>query len=326
MNPPRKRPHKKRNRLRTFFVRGLLTVLPIVFTFFILAVAFRFVDQYVTGPVNSVLYWTLERNGLGWQALGFMGVDPYEERFLPETLPRRLGDRLLVNKVTSENPRYAVIIEEWRAENEHFFRNLDTLAIDPDKLHAAVSLRVPPVVGLAVSILLVLSLGSLTGGIIGRTVLSRGDKAMNRIPIVRSIYPYTKQLTDFFLAERKFEFETVVAVEYPRKGLRSIGFVTSAGLKRLREHTGQNLVSVFVPSSPMPMTGYTIFVPAEDLVPLPLTVDEALRTVVSGGVLIPPHEDPGVTASEALAKVHAERLGAISQETDDSVDEEAVGR
>jgi len=180
-----------------------------------------------------------------------------------------------------------------------------------------VLLRIPPVVGLAVSILLVLSLGSLTGGIIGRTIISRGDKAMHRIPLVRSIYPYTKQLTDFFLAERKFEFETVVAVEYPRKGLHSIGFVTSAALKTLREHTDENLVSVFVPSSPMPMTGYTIFVPAEDLVPLPFTVDEALRTVVSGGVLVPPHEDAGITASEAMARTHAHRLGASSDLEDE---------
>jgi uncharacterized membrane protein len=317
VNPSHKRPRRKRNRLRTFFVRGLITLLPIVFTVFILVVAFRFVDQYVTGPVNSVIYWALERNAVGWQGLEFMGLDPYEDRFVAETLPRRLEDRLRANDVTSENPRYAVILEEWRTENEHLFRDLETLAVDPDKLHAAVALRVPPVVGLVVSILLVLSLGSLTGGIIGRTILSRGDKAMHRIPIVRSIYPYTKQLTDFFLSERKFEFETVVAVEYPRKGLHSIGFVTSGALRTLREHTNQNLVSVFIPSSPMPMTGYTIFVPAEDLVPLPFTVDEALRTVVSGGVLIPPHENPEITASEAMAASHAHRLGA-------EADEEAV--
>jgi uncharacterized membrane protein len=318
VNPAPKRPRKKRNRLRTFFVRGLITLLPIVFTVFILVMAFRFVDQYVTGPVNSLIYWVLERNGVGWQGLELMGLDPYEDRFIAETLPRRLEDRLRANDVTSENPRYAVILERWRAENERLFRDLETLAVDADKLHAAVLLRIPPVVGLVVSILLVISLGSLTGGIIGRTILSRGDKAMHRIPIIRSIYPYTKQLTDFFLAERKFEFETVVAVEYPRKGLHAIGFVTSGGLRSLRDHTGQNLVSVFIPSSPMPMTGYTIFVPAGDLVPLPFTVDEALRTVVSGGVLIPPHEEPGVTASEAMAHTHAHRLGA-------STDEGAVG-
>jgi uncharacterized membrane protein len=300
----KKRTGKKKNRLKAFFVRGLLTLLPVVFTVFILVVAFRFVDQYVTGPVNAVIYWALERNGAGWQGLELLGIDPYHEDFYADDLPRRLEDRLRSRNLTSEDPQYAVVMDEWRAENVGFFRDVEELAIDGEKLHVAVLLRVPPVVGLGVSILLVISLGSFAGGIIGRTILSRGDRAMNRIPIVRSIYPYTKQLTDFFLAERKFDFETVVAVEYPRKGLRSFGFVTSSGLKTLRNHTGENLVSVFVPSSPMPMTGYTIFVPAEDLIPLPFTVDEALRTVVSGGVLIPPHEKLDVTASEVMARVH----------------------
>ncbi len=303
-------PRRKHHPMQRFFVRGLITLLPIVFTVFILVVAFRFVNQYVTGPVNSVIYWCLERNGAGWQALGWMGVDPYDERFLPEDLPRRLDDRLRTRQVISGEEAYTAVMKEWRAETENFLRDLEKLAVDPEKLHGAVLLRVPPFVGLAVSILLVLSLGSLTGGFIGRTIISRGDRTMNRIPIVRSIYPYTKQLTAFFLAERKFQFETVVAIEYPRKGLHSIGFVTNSALQTLRKETGENLVSVFVPSSPMPMTGYTIFLPAHELIPLPFTIDEALRTVVSGGVLVPPHEKVEQSASESMAQAHGSRLAA----------------
>jgi uncharacterized membrane protein len=135
-------------------------------------------------------------------------------------------------------------------------------------------------------------------------MLLRGERFFAKIPLVRSIYPYAKQLVDFFLAERSFDFDTVVAVPYPRHGLYSMGFVTSSAMKTLRKTSGDNLISIFIPSSPMPMTGYTIFVPVEEVVPLPITVDEALRTIVSGGVLIPPHERVSITVEEVLAEAH----------------------
>ena len=81
---------------------------------------------------------------------------------------------------------------------------------------------------------------------------------------------------------------TVVTLPYPSEGLWSIGFVTGGSLKTLRRETGKNLVSVFVPTSPVPMSGYTVFVEASRLIHVPITVEEAFRTVVSAGVLIPP--------------------------------------
>lgn len=312
MNAVRRPGRRKRNRLQAFFVRGLITVLPVLFTVFILVAAFRFVDGYVTGPVNSVIYWGLEKNGAGWQALEWLGIDPHAETFLADKFPRRLQERLASRNLTSDDPEYFELIEEWRREEEHFIKDFDDLAIDGEALHNAVALRIPPLVGLVVSVLLVLTLGSLAGGFLGRSILQRGERFFAKIPLVRSIYPYTKQLVDFFLAERAFDFDTVVAVPYPRRGLFSMGFVTSSALKTLREHTGDNLISMFIPSSPMPMTGYTIFVPVEDVVPLPITVDEALRTIVSGGVLIPPHEVVPISAEEVLAEAHGqEALDAL---------------
>ena len=114
---------------------------------------------------------------------------------------------------------------------------------------------------------------------------------MQQIPVVRSVYPYTKQLVEFFLTETEFEFDTVVAAPYPTDGVYSIAFVTSEGMKTINEALGgKRYVSMFVPTSPMPMTGYTVFIDAEKLIPLPISVDEALRVTISAGVLIPPHE------------------------------------
>lgn len=304
MEPPARQPPKRAPRPRNakrFFLRGLITVLPAVFTVLILVTAYRFVDQYVTGPVNSVLYWTLENNTLlGWRALRSMGVDPYDHEFLmPSALPLDLQDELRVSGSESESFREAVA--QWRENTEGLFVSLEELAIQPQRLRREVTNRVPPVIGLVVSILLVFTLGSLAGGFIGSRFVSRAERALHVIPVVRSIYPYTKQLVDFFLADRKIEFEAVVSFEYPRHGVWSTGFVTSSGLRTLRETTRRNLVSVFVPSSPMPMTGYTIFVPAEDLIPLPFSVDEALRVIVSGGVLVPLHERMEFDANAAMA-------------------------
>lgn len=305
-------PPKKRNRLQAFFVRGLITVLPVIFTVFILLAAFRFVDGYVTGPVNTAIYWSLEENGAGWKLLELLGIDPHSEVFLAEQFPRRLEERLAARRLTSDDPGYLELIAEWRRESEGFLKDLEELAIDRVALHTAVARRIPPVVGLIVSVLLVLTLGSFAGGLLGRTLLARGDSILARVPLVRSIYPYAKQLVDFFLAERSFDFDTAVAVPYPRKGVYSLGFVTSSSFETLRRATGKNLITVFVPSSPMPMTGYAVFVPVEEVIPLPITVDEAIRTIVSGGVLIPPQEMPALSPTQILAQAHRSPVSAAA--------------
>jgi uncharacterized membrane protein len=292
-------PHRTRHPAQKFFLRGLLTLLPVVFTVFILVTAWGFVTRYVTGPVNSVLYWGLERNALGWEALRAIGVEPYDEALLdPQALPLELQDRL--RELGSTDADFRAELAAWRDAREGFLRRPADLAIHGGRLRRDVSARVPSVIGLLLSVLLVLSLGSLAGGYLGARLLARAESALHVIPVVRSIYPYTKQLVDFFLAESKLEFDTVVALPYPRSGLWSLGFITSSGLRTLREHSGRNVVSVFVPSSPMPMTGYTIFAPAEDLIPMPFTVDEALRVIVSGGVLTPPQEAVAEDARAAL--------------------------
>lgn len=287
---------------RAFFLRGLITILPVIFTILILVTVYRFVSQYVTGPVNRTLYWSLERTAPGWQVLRLLQIDPYDPAYLDiEALPLDLQVRIREAGYTAP---FSEELASLRDRRERFLRNFNRLAIHGDRLRRDVAGRVPPVIGLGLSLLLVLWLGSLAGGYMGRRLGQRAERTMLAIPVVRSIYPYTKQLVDFFLAERTMAFDTVVAVPYPSAGLWSIGFVTSSALRTLRAHTGENMVSVFVPSSPMPMTGYTIFLAAERLVPLPFTVDEALRVVVSGGVLIPPAERVDIDSASAMALAH----------------------
>ncbi len=142
----------------------------------------------------------------------------------------------------------------------------------------------------AVTLVGLLLLGFWFSGFVGRRIYGFFERGLSRIPLIGAVYPYIKQVTEVFFGEKKqVEFQRVVAIPYPRKELHSLGFLTGSSMTALNNATGKELVSVFIPSSPMPATGYTLFVPADEIIEIPLTVEEAFRTVVSGGVLLPPH-------------------------------------
>ncbi len=272
-----------------FFLRGLITLLPVVLTLVVFGLLFQMIDRYVTGPINDVIYWSLERNAVGWQALEKLGIDPLARDYVQEDLlpadlremakQRGLGDKYVQEQIAGYREGYLDVV-----------RDLDKLAIHSSKLRTDVARVVHPIFGILSSLLVVLWLGWLVGSFVGRRLVARLDKTMHLIPIVKSVYPYSKQLVEFFFAEKKLEFDSVVCVPYPSPGLWSLGFVTGNSIRSLREQTSKEYITCFVPSSPMPMTGYTIFVEASRVIPLSISVDEALRVTMTGGVIVPPSE------------------------------------
>ncbi|HLD35866.1 MAG TPA: DUF502 domain-containing protein [Planctomycetota bacterium] len=150
------------------------------------------------------------------------------------------------------------------------------------------------VIGFPVTIIIVYLVGYFTASFLGKR-LFKGIEIwiMTRFPIIRDVYPYARQFIDTFIsAEKKTKFKSVVAVEFPHAGIYATGFITADGLKDLREKTGQKIITVFVPTSPAPFTGFTLFVPEDKVIHLNMTIDEAIRTIMSGGVLTPPHQQP----------------------------------
>ncbi len=145
------------------------------------------------------------------------------------------------------------------------------------------------VTGVALAVLVVYLVGLLAGNLIGRTAWRLAERAVLRVPLIRAIYPAVKQVTDFLLAEKGSQFASarVVAVEPHAKGIWSIGLVTGSGLRPLNESLGADMITVFVPSSPTAFSGYVLVVPRESVVELPLTVEQAMRMLVSGGVIDP---------------------------------------
>ena len=133
----------------------------------------------------------------------------------------------------------------------------------------------------------ILFAGWWLSGFFGRRIYAAFDRLLHKTPVISAVYPHVKQITEFFLGtDAQVEFERVVAVPYPRLGVYSLAFLTGNSLESLNQATGKELISVYIPSSPMPVTGYTLFLPAEELIPVDLTVEEALRTVISGGVIV----------------------------------------
>lgn len=143
-------------------------------------------------------------------------------------------------------------------------------------------------VGFLLAIAAIYIFGRFVASFLGRYLWHITERGLLSLPLVRAIYPYIKQVTDFLFSEHKIEFSRVVAVEYPRKGIWSIGLVTGAGMRALQNAAGSGLLTVFIPSSPTPVTGYTITVRREEVIDLPMSIDDALRFTISGGVITPP--------------------------------------
>ncbi|MBN1942080.1 MAG: DUF502 domain-containing protein [Phycisphaerae bacterium] len=147
--------------------------------------------------------------------------------------------------------------------------------------------------GFVLAVLGVYFFGRFLASFFGRIVWRLIEKALIQLPIVKQVYPSIKQVTDFLLAERKLKVSKVVAVEYPRKGIWSLGLVTGRGMGTLEETLKSDLVTVFIPSSPTPITGYTITIRQDEVIDLPLSLDDALRFTISGGVILPPGQKVG---------------------------------
>jgi uncharacterized membrane protein len=156
------------------------------------------------------------------------------------------------------------------------------------------------VLGVVLSVLLVYIVGVLVGNLIGRTAWQLAEVAVLRIPLVRAIYPAVKQVTDFLLADRKTHFvgSRVVAVQPHAMGIWSIGLVTNTGHWPMNPgEPPQDMVTVFIPSTPTAFSGYVLVSPRSAVVELPLTVEEAMRLLLSGGVIMPDFNKPPVGAA-----------------------------
>lgn len=202
---------KEKKTIRTIFITGLLVLIPIVATAFILMFLFNLLDGWLAPA--------------GGQILRTLGVK------LPPDLQRIPG------------------------------------------------------FGIVATVLLIFITGLFASNYLGRQILQFGDKLIKNIPLVNSIYTAMRQVVNSFSVTGSSAFQKVVMFEYPRKGIWSIGFLTTRSLKAVQEHIGQEMVNVFQPTTPNPTSGYLLMIPVKDVKILPITPEEGLKIIATVGLI-----------------------------------------
>lgn len=285
--------------LRRAIWRGTSIIAPPLVTLLLLIWIASAVEEYVLLPLESasrtVIVWasadiqdeappgaTLINEDEPSQGFLYMGAKyiqpPIGRKFLPDYIVGRVDANLDLLPASMQSPLSA----------KNYY-------------HAYVKLNYMPR-WFTIPLLLLVLLSSLyfvgrfLAAGVGRFFVTAFERIIHQLPIVRNLYSSVKQVTDFVLTEREIEFTRVVAVEYPRIGVWSLGFVTSDSIPSLKSSLNEEMVSIFMPTSPMPMTGFTINVRKREAVDMDLTIDQAVQFIVSCGVVCPPPATPKLRA------------------------------
>jgi uncharacterized membrane protein len=159
-----------------------------------------------------------------------------------------------------------------------------------------------PGLGIMLSIGLVLGTGVLAANFIGKRALGWAETLLGRIPLVRSIYGGIKKLAETVLSGSSVSFRQPIMIEYPRKGVWSIAFITGEPIGEVQEKTAETVLTCFVPTTPNPTSGFIVLVPRNEVIWLEMTVEEAMRMIISLGVVTPEGvKKKPVTAAEPAA-------------------------
>ena len=162
------------------------------------------------------------------------------------------------------------------------------LKIIPVRYHPDTLLGIHiPGLGTIATVILIFICGLITTSYVGNKIVQSGEDLLYRIPFVRNIYQAIKRFSDTMVMDRRSSFKRVVLVEFPRKGIYTIGFVTGKPDLEFKKEPGQNYVSVFLPTTPNPTSGYLIIVPEGELVEVHMSVEEALTYIISVGIVTP---------------------------------------
>ena len=152
-----------------------------------------------------------------------------------------------------------------------------------------------PGIGVVVAIIVVLLTGLITANYFGKRIVESWDSFLDRIPLVRSIYSPLKKFSELVLSDQTQSFSKVLLIEYPRKGIYSLCFQTSKELGEVQNQSGEEMVCVYIPTTPNPTSGYIVLVPQNEVQELKMSVEDALKMIISLGVVVP---DPNALIDE----------------------------
>jgi len=170
-----------------------------------------------------------------------------------------------------------------------------------------------PGFGLLILLIALILIGMIAAGFLGRIMVKMSEQMLARMPVVRNIYSAVKQILETVLAQQSNAFREAVLVEYPRRGMWAVAFITGQTTGEVQNLTAEETVNIFLPTTPNPTSGFLLFVPRTELVPLTMTVEEAIKMVISGGIVTPPDRRPveqqaiPLTSAKTYEEVDIER-------------------
>ncbi len=141
--------------------------------------------------------------------------------------------------------------------------------------------------GILLTIIIVTIVGFMTNNILGKRFIDMGENIISNIPLVKNVYNAVKQISDAMFTSRSKGFSRAVLIEYPRKGTYAVAFVTGVAVERLQDKTKRKVINLFVPTTPNPTSGFYLMIPEEDMISLDMSVEDAFKLVVSGGMVSP---------------------------------------
>ena len=159
-------------------------------------------------------------------------------------------------------------------------------------------------VSLLIVFLIITALGYFSRIFIGQLFLRFFERILTRLPLISQVYNTVKQLVDTFSQQKKAVFQKVVMIEYPRKGIYAIGFLTNQAKGEVQSLTGENLVNVFVPTTPNPTSGFLLMLPSDDVIPMQMSVADGMKTIISGGAVTPSFVDTATKNSSSAGQLN----------------------
>ncbi|UCD00302.1 MAG: DUF502 domain-containing protein [Phycisphaerales bacterium] len=259
-------------RFKSYFLHGLAVLLPSILTIWLFVWGYTFIQEKISVHINRGLVHVIALATQEGAEISEKEVRAYLLNIKPE-----LSENEPELEIHLRRP------EIWRgARIEQIKKRLAKTWVDGPG----------SIAGFVVALVAVCVLGALLASYVGRSLWRTVEKFIMNTPVLRNVFPYVKQVTDFLLTneEQKKLFSRVVAVEYPRKGIWSVGFVTGSGLEKVVNTVKREFLTVIIPTSPTPFTGFVITVPKKQTIDLDMTIEEALRFIVSGGVITPGSE------------------------------------
>ncbi len=278
-------------------LRGLGVVMPPLLTLVLFIWAWNAIESYILRPVESgirySMVWSLRYSSPTVPPVDAQPLKPGDpsagfrvgnQVYLPDATGRSFLPQQVIQYVEDNVNRLGPYEPTPRTANAIWHRYVE--------LKYLPRYMVVPIFMILFLIFLYF-LGRLFTHGVGRWFVNAFDAFVSRLPVISNVYGSVKQVTDFVFSDRDIEFNRVVAVEYPRKGMWSIGFVTGNSMADIAAAANEPVLSVLMPTSPMPMTGFTITVRKSEAVDLDLTIDQAIQFVVSCGVVVPGNQQTG---------------------------------